>query len=173
MRQGTKQSEKSYKNYLHSAPITPKLRLSIDRRFSFFESVNLVSSKNRAMLSRLSAFVVAARGLATTLHVRRGGRVPRALERSFYKLVAGKTVLEDKAKQFRLAGRGKKMGWGVITLTKIYLARARKCQRQAHAVALTEENGRCTCRTGVGHWDNQRGTGTYQYRVPKLLSSRR
>lgn len=38
----------------------------------------------------LSAFVVVPRGLAATLRVRRGARVSRVLERSFYKLVAGK-----------------------------------------------------------------------------------
>ena len=45
--------KKSYKNYHHFAPIAPKLRLSIDRRFSFYESVNSVSFKNRAMVSRV------------------------------------------------------------------------------------------------------------------------
>ena len=34
----------------------------------------------------LSAFVVVPRGLAATLRVRRGARVSRVLERSFYKL---------------------------------------------------------------------------------------
>ena len=33
---------KSYKNYLHSTPIAPKLRLSTARRFSFLENVSLV-----------------------------------------------------------------------------------------------------------------------------------
>ena len=33
---------KSYKNYLHSTSIAPKLRLSTERRFSFLQNVNLV-----------------------------------------------------------------------------------------------------------------------------------
>ena len=34
--------KKSYKNYLHCTPVAPKLLLSMDRRFSFLEKVNLV-----------------------------------------------------------------------------------------------------------------------------------
>ena len=34
--------KKSYKNYLHSTPIAPKLRLSTERRFCFLENVSLV-----------------------------------------------------------------------------------------------------------------------------------
>lgn len=112
----------------------PKIFLLWKCKFSKFQEsgYGLKTQRVRCRCSGLSNHAARSQGCPSA----------RALERSFYKLVAGKTVLEDKAKQFRLAGRGKKMGWGVITLTKIYLARARKCQRQAHAVALTEENGR-------------------------------
>ena len=41
--------KKSYKNYLQSTPIVPKLRLSTERRFFFLKNVNLVPTSSHGL----------------------------------------------------------------------------------------------------------------------------